>query len=95
MEEKNAKEIQEGMMETMDSSKEDIYLHYKKECDCVIENHITDEERLDSLLDKLLDFYDDQRFADLFWKIVNYVETFDSWLGPMYRRVEEVLTQGY
>ena len=89
-----AKEIKEAM-ETMDSSKKDIYLHYKKECDFIIENQVTDEKRLDGLLDKLLDFYDDKRLADLFWKLVNYVETFDAGLGAMYRRVEEVLTQGY
>ena len=89
-----AKEIKEAM-ETMDSSKKDIYLHYKKECDFIIENQVTDEKRLDGLLGKLLDFYDDKRFADLFWKLVNYVETFDAGLGAMYRRVEEVLTQGY
>lgn len=89
-----AKEIKEAM-ETMDSSKKDIYLHYKKECDFIIENQVTDEKRLDGLLDKLLDFYDDKRFTDLFWKLVNYVETFDAGLGAMYRRVEEVLTQGY
>lgn len=94
MEEKMAKEIKEAM-ETMDSSKKDIYLHYKKECDFIIENQVTDEKRLDGLLDKLLDFYDDKRFADLFWKLVNYVETFDAGLRAMYRRVEEVLTQGY
>ena len=90
MAEEKPNEIKDEM-ESTDSA----YLKYKKECDDIIENKVTDEERIEALFDKLLDFYDEQRFADLFWKLVNYVETYDSGLGAMYRRVEEVLTQGY
>ena len=90
MAEEKPNEIKDEM-ESTDSA----YLKYKNECDDIIENKVTDEERIEALFDKLLDFYDEQRFADLFWKLVNYVETYDSGLGAMYRRVEEVLTQGY
>lgn len=88
------KEIKDAV-EAIEALKESVYKDYEKEYNYIIENKVTDEKRLDDLLDKLLDYYEDKRFEDMFWNLLNYVETFDEGLGAMYRRVEKILTQGY
>ena len=88
------KEIKDAV-EAIEALKESVYKDYEKEYNYIIENNVTDEKRLDDLLDKLLDYYEDKRFEDMFWNLLNYVETFDEGLGAMYRRVEKILTQGY
>ena len=44
----------------------------------IIDNKITDENYIESTLDRTLNFYDDEEFLELFWKLINYVETFDT-----------------
>ena len=61
----------------------------------IIDNKITDENYIESTLDRTLNFYDDVEFLELFWKLINYVETFDTSIGASYRRLEETLNEGY
>lgn len=41
-----------------------------------------------------LDFFDDEDFMELFWRLIAYVETFDNGIGTFYRRLEEDLNEG-
>ena len=34
------------------------------------------------------------RFADQFWKLIHYVEQFDTYLTTEFRRIEKLLTTG-
>ena len=61
----------------------------------IIDNKNTDENYIESTLDRTLNFYDDEEFLELFWKLINYVETFDTGIGASYRRLEETLNEGY
>ena len=61
----------------------------------IIDNKIIDENYIESTLDRTLNYYDDEEFLELFWKLINYVETFDSGTGASYRRLEETLNEGY
>ena len=40
------------------------------------------------------DYYDDEEFLELFWKLIGYVEKFDSGIVTFYRRLEEILRCG-
>ena len=60
----------------------------------IITNKETAENRINSTFDKLLDYHTDERMMILFWKLINYVETFDEETGALYRRVEELLNEG-
>ena len=61
----------------------------------IIDNKITDENYIESTLDRTLNYYDEEEFLELFWKLINYVETFDTSIGASYRRLEETLNEGY
>lgn len=60
----------------------------------IIDKKITDDHYIESTLDMLLNFYDDERFLDLFWKLINYTESFNRDIGTIYRRLEETLNEG-
>ena len=61
-----------------------------------LENALSRLEQLKKLhYYQLLNYYDDEDFLDLFWKLINYVETFDRDIGILYRRQEELLNQGF
>ena len=51
-----------------------------------MEENNTDGDYIESTLDRLLNFYEDEQFLELFWKLINYVETFDRDIGILYRR---------
>lgn len=72
-------------------------MYEKCKCDVefIISNKITDEQRIDMVFDEIMDFFEDDSFMELFWKLVNYVETFDLGIGAFYRRQEEVIHEGY
>jgi len=60
-----------------------------------MEENNTDGDYIESTLDRLLNYYDDEDFLELFWKLINYVETFDRGIGITYRRQEELLNQDF
>ena len=41
------------------------------------------------------DFFDDEDFMELFWRLIAYVETFDNGIGTFYRRLEETMNEGF
>ena len=71
------------------------YREYKVEFEYITANQITDEARIEALFDHLWNFIDDDKFHALYWKLINYVERFDTGLGAYYRRIEEVYFEGY
>ena len=63
-----------------------MYEKCQRDADNIIANKITDEHRIDMVFDEIMDFFEDEDFLKLFWKLVNYVETFDRGIGAFYRR---------
>lgn len=61
----------------------------------IIDNKVTAANYIESTLDKLLDFNDDEDFMELFWQLIGYVETFDDGIGTFYRRLEETMNEGF
>ena len=72
-----------------------MYEKCQRDVEFIISNKITDEQRIDMVFDEIMDFFEDEDFLYLFWKLVNYVETFDTGFGAFYRRQEEVIHEGF
>ena len=72
-----------------------MYEKCQRDVEFIISNKITDEQRIDMVFDEIMDFFEDEDFLDLFWKLVNFVETFDTGIGAFYRRQEEVIHEGF
>jgi hypothetical protein len=72
-----------------------MYEKFQSDVEFIISNKITDEQRIDMVFDEIMDFFEDEDFLDLFWNLVNYVETFDTGIGAFYRRQEEVIHEGF
>lgn len=72
-----------------------MYEKCQRDVEFIISNKITDENRIDMVFDEIMDFFEDESFLNLFWKLVNYVETFDRGIGTFYRRQEEVIHEGF
>ena len=72
-----------------------MYEKCQRDVEFIISNKITDEQRIDMVFDEIMDFFEDEDFLDLFWKLVNYVETFENGIGAFYRRQEEVIHEGF
>ncbi|MGM9632360.1 MAG: hypothetical protein ACI3XL_04635 [Eubacteriales bacterium] len=72
-----------------------MYEKCQRDVEFIISNKITDEQRIDMVFDEIMDFFEDEDFLDLFWNLVNYVETFDTGIGAFYRRQEEVIHEGF
>ena len=68
---------------------------YRENVDYIIENKVTDEEYIEAAFEQIMDYYDDEEFLELFWKLIGYVEKFDRGIGTFYRRLEEILSCGY
>lgn len=64
---------------------------YRENLDYIIENKITDKEYIEAVFEQIIDYYDDEEFLELFWKLIGYVEKFDKVIGTFYRRAEEIL----
>lgn len=62
-----------------------VYSTCKAEVDAMKNNKITDEETLDVLFDRICCMAEDKLFYNLYYELVNYVETFDRGLGSEYR----------
>ena len=60
----------------------------------IIMNNITDTEVISEEFEKLLDCIEDKRFYNQFWKLIQYTETFDTYITAEFRRAEKVLTTG-
>lgn len=67
----------------------------REDVERIVTNKITDENYIESTLSRTLNYYGEEEFLELFWKLINYVETFDTGIGASYRRLEETLNEGY
>lgn len=81
-------------IQRLEQLKKVFLIELKQDVLYIIDNKITDEHYIESTLDMLLNFYDDERFLDLFWKLINYTESFNRDIGTIYRRLEETLNEG-
>ena len=67
----------------------------REDVERIVTNKITDENYIESTLSRTLNYYGEEEFLELFWKLINYVETFDTGIGASSRRLEETLNEGY
>ena len=72
-----------------------LYYELMSSIEKLIDNKVTDTEELSYTLERCLCCIEDKRIANQFWKLINYVETFELGLGAHFRRCEEVITEGY
>lgn len=79
----------------LETLKNSVYSLCEAEYGAIVSNHVTDERRIDALFDQILSFIDDDCFHKLYWKLLSYVESFDTGLAACYRRMEEVHFEGY
>ena len=62
----------------------------KNDVEQLIKNKITDEKRIDAVIDQILNFITDEKFCELHRRLSDYVETFDSELADVYRSGKEI-----
>ena len=88
------KEIENAINELI-RLKKILLVQCKEDVKNIIDNKVTAANYIESTLDKLLDFNDDEDFMELFWQLIGYVETFDDGIGTFYRRLEETMNEGF
>lgn len=71
-----------------------MYCQRVRSVERIIRNKIKDEEILREEFESLLDCIDDERFSNQFWKLIQYVEKYDTYFTAEFRRAEKVLTTG-
>ena len=86
------KEIENAINELI-RLKKILLVQCREDVKNIIDNKVTAANYIESTLDKLLDFNDDENFMELFWQLIGYVETFDDGIGTFYRRLEEDLNE--
>lgn len=72
-----------------------LYTERLRSVNKLIENKVTDTAALSEELDRCLDCIEDELILNQFWKLINYVETFDWYLGAEYRCNLKSLTEVY
>lgn len=85
----------EPAIKRLNAIKDSAYSLCKAEYEAITSNHVIEEDRIDALFDQILSFIDDDCFHDLYWKLLKYVESFNTSLGASYRRIEELYFEGY
>jgi len=73
-------------LERLEQLKKSHYYQCREDVKRIMEDNNTDGDYIESTLDRLLNCYEDEQFLELFWKLINYVETFDRDIEIMYRR---------
>ena len=51
-----------------------MYGKCQRDVEFIISNKITDEQRIDMVFDEIMDFFEDEDFLDLFWKLVKLLQ---------------------
>lgn len=72
-----------------------IYDQCCAEFSIIVSHKITDEVRIEALMDKLWLVIDDKKCWDLYWEIINYVESYDPSGCGTYRRIAKIYLTGY
>ena len=62
-----------------------IYTTCTQEFESIEKNKITDEEVLNNFFERISCLAEDEWFYNLCYKLINYVETFDKYLGDNFR----------
>ena len=62
-----------------------IYTTCTQEFESIEKNKITDEEVLNNFFERISCLAEDEWFYNLCCKLINYVETFDKYLGDNFR----------
>ena len=62
-----------------------IYTTCTQEFESIEKNKITDEEVLNNFFERISCLAEDEWFYNLCYKFINYVETFDKYLGDNFR----------
>lgn len=63
-----------------------VYFTCNEEVESIKKQNVTDEEILGNLFERISCMAEEELFYKLYYKLVNYVETFDEGLGSEYRR---------
>ena len=72
-----------------------IYEQCCAEFEIIVSQKITDEERIEAIMDQLWLVIDDAKCCDLYWGIINYVESYDPGGCATYRRIAKIYFTGY
>lgn len=73
-----------------------VYTTLQQEVEAIQKNKVTDEETLVALFDRIMIMTEDEFFHNLYYKLINYVETFDRDFGSEYRsRLKSFLNSRY
>ena len=72
-----------------------IYDQCCAEYEIIVSQKITDEDRIEAIMDQLWLVIDDKRCCDLYWEIINYVESYDPSGCTTYRRIAKIYFTGY
>ena len=83
-----------SLVEGVEITTAKLHFIYTRELEAIIAENITDASRIEFLFEQIWVFIDDKRMQELYWKLINYVETFDTSLGAYYRRLEELHFEG-
>lgn len=84
----------EPLVEGVEKITTKLYYIYKGEFEKIVANNVTETSRIEFLFDQIWVFIDDNRMSELYWKLIKYVETFDTSIGAYYRRLEELHFEG-
>lgn len=72
-----------------------IYTACTQELEDIKKNKITDEEILDNFFERMSCLAADEWFYNLCYKLINYVETFDRYLGGNFRTKLKIYLDDY
>lgn len=72
-----------------------IYTSCTQELEAIQKNKITDEDILDNFFERISCLVEDEWFYNLCYKLINYVETFDHYLGSTFRTKVKIYLDNY
>lgn len=72
-----------------------IYTTCNQELETIKEQKITDEKVLDNLFERISFLIEDESFYNLCYRLINYVETFDHYLGSTFRTKVKIYLDNY
>lgn len=83
-----------SVLQAAEKAKGKLYSLCESSVEQIISGKIQDLKQIDSVFDQILGFVSEEPFNSLYWRLLNYLETFDEGAGAEYRRIEELLNEG-
>ena len=83
-----------SVIQAVEKAKGELYSLCESSVEQIISGKIQDLKQIDSVFDQILGFVSEEPFNSLYWRLLNYLETFDEGAGAEYRRIEELLNEG-